>query len=119
MTASRSSVDALACLRGDGDAVLGREPQHLLDLLGDLDRAGRGQVDLVEDGDELEVLLDREVGVHDGLRLDALGRVDDQERALARLEGPGDLVAEVHVPRRVDEVEHVTLRCPGCARAPR
>ena len=45
--------------------------------------------------------------VGEGLRLDALRRVDDEDRALARLEAVADLVAEVDVARRVDEVEAV------------
>ena len=38
---------------------------------------GRGQVDLVEDRDEREVLAHREVHVGQRLGLDPLGRVDD------------------------------------------
>ena len=67
------------------------------------------QVDLVDDGDDLEVVLDREVGVGERLRLDPLRGVDDEDGALARLERARDLVREVHVPRRVDEVELVAL----------
>ena len=56
-----------------------------------------GQVDLVDDRDDLEVVLDREIGVGQRLRLDALGRVDQQQRAFARGQRPGYLVGEVHV----------------------
>ena len=41
------------------------------------------------------------------LGLDALGRVDDEDRALAGLEAVADLVGEVDVAGRVDEVEAV------------
>ena len=70
-------------------------------------RAGLGarQVDLVEDRDHLEVVVDREVGVGDRLRLDALARVDDQQRAFAGGERARHLVGEVDVARRVDQVE--------------
>ena len=44
---------------------------------------GAGQVDLVDDRDDLELVLERQVGVGDGLRLDALRGVHHQERALA------------------------------------
>ena len=67
------------------------------------------QVDLVDDGQQLEVVLDREVRVRNRLRLDALGRVDDEHRALTCLERARDLVGEVDVPGRVDQVEHVPL----------
>src|SRR5262249_37971258 len=41
--------------------------------------------------------------------LDALGSVDDEKRALAGLKRTGDLVGEVDVARRIDEVELVAL----------
>ena len=55
------------------------------------------------------LLLDRQVGVGQRLRLDALRRVDQQQRAFAGGERPRDLVREVDVPGRVDQVEHVLL----------
>ena len=83
------------------------------DQVGDLGgralRIGRGQVDLVHDGHDLEVVLDREVRVRERLRLDALRRVDDQQRALARLQRPRDLIGEVDVAGRVDQVQLVAL----------
>ncbi len=104
---------ALARLRRDAQDVLGR----VADQLGDLARStvgiGLRQVDLVHDRDDLEVVLDREVGVRERLRLGALRCVDDQHGALARLERARDLVGEVDVARRVDQVQLVAL--PGHA----
>ena len=45
--------------------------------------------------------------VGERLGLDALGRVDDEDRALAGLEGVAHLVGEVDVAGRVDQVEAV------------
>ena len=42
---------------------------------------GGGQVDLVEDRHDLVVGVERVVDVGEGLRLDALGGIDDQQRA--------------------------------------
>ena len=70
---------------------------------------GGGQVDLVERGDDLEVVLQRQVAVGQRLGLDALRGVDHQHDALARGEAAADLVAEVDVTRRVDQVEDVAL----------
>ena len=44
---------------------------------------GGRQVDLVQRGDDLEVVLERQVAVGEGLGLDALGGVDDEHDALA------------------------------------
>ncbi len=102
-------LDALAGLGRDAQCPL----RVVADQLGELaPRAFRiclRQVDLVDDGQQLEVVLDREVRVRDRLRLDALGRVDHEHRAFTRLERARDLVREVNVPGRVDQVEDVPL----------
>ena len=54
-------------------------------------------------------MLHRKIGVGKGLRLNALRGVDDEQRALTRRERARDLVVEVDVARRVDEVEGVDL----------
>ena len=89
------------------DDLLARDRQDVLQLVHDRLRVRRRQVDLVEDRDERQPLLEREMDVGQRLRLDALGRVDDEDRALARLEAVADLVGEVDVTGRVDEVEAV------------
>ena len=83
--------------------------EQLADLVADALGLGAGEVDLVHHGDQLEPGVDRQVGVGERLRLDALRRVDDQQRALACGERPRYLVAEVDVARRVDQVELVGL----------
>ncbi len=84
-------------------------PRICLDLAGVAVGIGGGQVDLVERGDDLEVVLQREVAVGERLGLDALRGVDDEHDALARGEAAADLVAEVDVTRGVDQVEDVAL----------
>ena len=68
---------------------------------------GGGQVDLVDDRHDLVVVLDRLVDVGQRLRLDALRRVDHQQRAFAGGEAAADLVGEVDVAGRVHQVELV------------
>ena len=62
-------------------------------------RVGGRQVDLVDDRHDFEALLDRGVAVGDALRLDALGGIDHQQRAIAGGERARDFVGEVHVAR--------------------
>ena len=69
-----------------------------------------GQVDLVEDRDDDQARVARQVVVGEGLRLEPLGRVDQQHGALAGRERPRHLVGEVHVAGRVDQVELVARR---------
>ena len=105
--------DAGSVLGAGEDDFLARDRQHVLELVDDGVRVGRGQVDLVEDRDEREVLAQGEVDVGERLRLDALGRIDDQDRAFARLQAVADLVREVDVTGRVDQVEPVGLAILG------
>ncbi len=101
----------------DPDAGLGGDPEHVIrgvaDEAGELPGGSFGvglrQVDLVRDRQQLEVVLDRQVRVRHRLRLDSLRRVDDEHRALARLQRPRDLVREVHVSGSVDQVQLVPL----------
>ena len=111
--------------RGDAVTGLGADPQDAVgvaaDEVGDLGGValgvGRREVDLVEHGDDLEVVLHGQVEVGQGLRLDALRGVDQQDRALARGERAADLVGEVDVARGVDEVQdvvaHLAVRAGG------
>ena len=79
----------------------------------DLGRAALGvggrEVDLVEHDHDLQVVLERQVGVGQGLGLDALGGVDEQHDALAGGQAAAHLVAEVDVAGRVDQVDRVAL----------
>ena len=102
-------LDPLARLAGDAQDRVGRLAEQVGDLLGDALGLGARQVDLVQARDELEAGVDGEVGVRERLGLDALARVDDEQRALARGEAAAHLVGEVHVAGRVDEVQLVGL----------
>ena len=91
----------------DALARLGGHPHDLgrvdADDRGDLARVPlglrRGQVDLVQHRDDLQVSVERQVEVGERLRLDALRRVHQQDGALAGSEAPRYLVAEVDVAR--------------------
>ena len=102
-------VDAGAGLGRDQQRVIGAKPDDVLDLLLDPRGLGCRQVDLVQHRHDLVVGIDRLVGIGQRLRLDALGRIDQQQRALAGAQGPADLVGEVDVARRVDQVQLVVF----------
>ena len=54
-------------------------------------------------------MLHGQVGVGQGLGLDALGGVYDEHRAVAGGQGAGDLVVKVHMTRGVDKVQVIGL----------
>ena len=105
--------DADAGLRRCEHRVVRVDPDHVLDLLAHALRLRGRQVDFVDHGKNREIVVDGEIAVRERLRLDTLRRIHDENRALARRETARDFVAEVDVPRRVDEVEGVLLPVLG------
>ena len=105
----QDTLDALAVLGRRHQYLVVPEPECLLHLFGDALRFGHVQVDLVDDRDDLQVMLDGEIDVGKRLGLDTLGRVHYQERPLARGQAAGNLVGEVDVAWRVDQVELIAL----------
>src|SRR4029453_13955562 len=73
--------DALALLGARQDGARRVEADDLLDLPADVFGLRARQIDLVDDRDDLEVVLDREIGVRERLRLDALRRIDEEQGA--------------------------------------
>ena len=68
-----------------------------------------GEIDLVDDRNDLKTVIDGDVAVGEGLRLYALRGIDDQQRAFTGGERTGDFVGEVNVAGGVDEVELIGL----------
>ena len=60
-----------------------------------------------------EVLLGGQMDVGHGLGLDALGGVNDEQRAFAGAEAAGDFVGEIHVAGGVNEVQLVSFAVFG------
>ena len=99
--------DALAGLGRAQHGVAGIDADHILDLGPDALRLCGRQIDLVEHHDDLMVVVDCLVHIGERLRLDALGRIDDQQRAFAGGQRAAHLIGEIDMARRVDEVEGV------------
>ncbi len=96
-------------LRRNQNGVGSVEPDHVLNLLLDLLGLSGRQVDLVEHRHDLVIVVDRLIDVGKRLRLDALAGVDHKQRALAGGKRAVDLIGEVDMAGRVDQVEHVVL----------
>lgn len=65
------------------------------------------QVDFVQNGHDGQACVHSKPVVCNGLRLNPLRGVHEQQAALARRQGALHLVAEVHVPGRVDQVQQI------------
>ena len=85
------------------------QADDLIDLLQHAFGLAGRQIRLVEDGEYLQFVVQRQIGVGQGLGFDALGAVHHQDRALAGGETAAHLIGEVHMARRVDEVQRIDL----------
>ena len=64
-----------------------------------------GQIDLVDDRDDRQVVGHGEMHVGDRLRFHPLTRIHQEHGAFAGREAPRDLIGEVNMTRRIDEVK--------------
>ena len=80
-------VDADALLGAAQHGIAGVQPDDGFDLLADALRFGRRKIDLVDDRDDFQVVMQREVGVGESLSFHALGCVHHQQARLRRLAG--------------------------------
>ena len=55
------------------------------------------------------VIVERLIDIGEGLRLDALRRIDDQQRAFTGGQTPADLIGEIDMTRRVHQVQLIGL----------
>ena len=106
---------AFAGFAGDAQHVARLAADQTCDLLGMLVRFCGRQVDFVEHGDDGQIMVDGHIQIGQGLRLDALGGVDEQHRAFAGGQCAGHLIGEVHVAGGVDHTERVF----GAVKGPR
>jgi len=106
-------LDPVSHLRGTGNGLERIQPQVFVDLLARTIHIRRGEVDLVDHRHDLQVVLQRQVQVRDGLCLDTLGGVDDEQSPFARHQRAAHLVGKIDVAGRVDQVELVRLTVPG------
>ena len=102
-------VDADAVFSAGQDALAALDDEQFFDFAHDAFGIGRRQVDLVDDRNDGEIVFQREMVVRERLRLDALRRIDNQQRAFARRERARDFIREIDVSGRVDQIELVRL----------
>ncbi len=106
-------MHALACLRADQGGIFRRYADDLFDFMNDFRRIGGRQIDLIDDRQDLQALLQRGVAVGDTLGFDALRGIDHQQGPLAGRERAGNLVGEIDMTRRVDEIQLIQLARDG------
>ncbi len=71
---------------------VGIDAEGLLHLLLDFVRPRVLEVDLVEHGDDRQIVFDRGIGIGDGLGFDTLERIDQENRPFAARQRARDFV---------------------------
>ena len=91
------------------------DAEHLMHFLGDFFGTLVREINLVDHRDDLQVGIDCRVGIGDGLSLNSLKSIGEQEGALTAGEAAGNLIVKVDMARRVDQVQLVFLSLIGVA----
>ena len=65
------------------------------------------EINLVEHGDNLQVVLHGEVQVRQGLSLNPLSRINQQDGTFTGGQRTGNFIGEVNVTWGVDQVQHI------------
>ena len=100
------------------DGGLSVQPDHILDLLFRRFDVGVGKIDLVDHRNDLEVMIQRQIGVCQRLGLHALRCVHYQQRAFAGSHTAGDLIGKVHMAGCIDQVQHILDAVKGLVLQP-
>src|SRR5208337_4500907 len=102
-------IHAEALFGADQQRLARIERQSVFDLLfGGLNVRAR-KVDLVDDGNDRQIVVQGKLGIGKSLRLDSLGGIDHQDCALARGKAPRNLVGEVDMAGSIDQVQLVQV----------
>ena len=98
-------LNTVASFGTDAQNVFQLTPNEVDDLVRNLIRIGAGEVQFVQNRNDLQVVLNGQVEVADGLGLNALGSVHHQQGAFAGRNASGNFVGKVHVAGGVDQVQ--------------
>ena len=100
-------------LGGNKGSFRGIQSDDILDLFPHRFRLGRGEVDLVNDRKDIQVVLQGQIDIGQGLGLDPLCRVHDQDRSVAGGKGAAHLIIKIHMSGCIDEIENIFLPVSG------
>ena len=89
------------------------QTDDILHLFGGGIRVSTGQVNLIQDGHNFQVVVNGQVAVGQRLGFHALAGIHHQDGTLTGRQAAADFVLKVNVARRVDQVELVFLAVIG------
>ena len=70
---------------------------------------GAIHIDLIDHRNDLQIVLNRQVKITDGLGLDTLGGINQQKTTFAGGQCPAYFITEIHVAGCIDQVQDILL----------
>ena len=96
-------------LSADQDGIGCVQSHRTFDHFLGASNVGTRQVNLVDDRNDLEPIVDRQIRIRQGLSFDSLRSVHNQERAFTGSQGARNFVRKIHVPGRINQIELIGL----------
>ena len=88
---------------------MGFQADDILDFIDYPLWVSAGKVNFVDHRNHIQVVIQCQIDVRQGLGFDSLGSIHHQNRSIAGRQASGNLVIKIYMPRRVDEVENIFL----------
>ena len=101
--------DIQAALCGNLGGIHRLQADDVLNFLLYLFRSCTCKVHLVDDREHVKIVLQRKINVCHRLRLNALRRIHNQNRAVAGRKGTGHFIVKVHVSGSINQIENILL----------
>ena len=98
--------------------VLGLYADDILNLIDDPLRLRAGQIDLVDHRKYIQIVIQGQIYICQGLRFNALSRVYHQDGAVAGGQAPGNFIIEIHMARGIYHVQNILLSVLGLVNGP-
>ncbi len=89
--------------------IMGVNADDLLNLVFDPLRLGSWQVDLVQYRKDLQVIIQRQIDIGQGLGLNPLGGIHHQQTTFTGRQRAGDLIGKVNMSRRINQIQDILI----------
>ena len=87
--------------------IISRQADNLLNLLFYGLRVSVGQVNLVDNRDNFQIIFQRQIHIGQRLRLNALGGIHHQQSTLAGSQRTADLIVEVNMAGGINQIKGI------------
>ena len=72
-----------------------------------------GNVDLIDHRQNFQIIINGQIIIGNGLRLDPLGDIDQQQGPLASAQGLFNFIRKIHVARSINKIKNIFLPILG------